>query len=249
MALRNAITLASFVLAAGVAAQSADPGLGVNSHAQGATEEVTPGAGPNGSEDWLNTGINDGGWNPPFMALDDLILVDLQTYYSGVGQACQQYDQYFQSAGKQYNVSPVILAIIAMQESSCNANAGGPTPGLMQVSCDNYPNGVCTDSIQDNVDAGTNYLVSQINSSNGNAVQAFGSYNGWFTAGNGLNNNKGLTADYPCSSEGQSNGEPQNLDYIQQIFNGWMLGLDVYGDDSWIGTYKCAGSCNGNNQC
>jgi hypothetical protein len=25
------------------------------------------------------------------------------------------------------------LAFIAMQESSCNADAGGPTPGLMQV--------------------------------------------------------------------------------------------------------------------
>ncbi|KAF3407134.1 hypothetical protein DPV78_001761 [Talaromyces pinophilus] len=240
---------ASLALLTSAAAQSADPGLGVNSKAQGATEQVTPGGGPNGSEDWLNTGIDGDGWNPPFMALDDIIHVDLNTFYNGFGSSCQQYDQYFQSAASQYDVDPVILAIIAMQESSCNADAGGPTPGLMQVSCDNYPNGVCTDSIQDNVNAGTNYLVSQLSAFNGNAIEAFGSYNGWFTAGNGLNNNQGLTTGYPCSSEGQSNGEPQNLDYLQQIFNGWMMGLDVYGDDSWIGEYHCAGQCNGNNLC
>ena len=29
-------------------AQSVDPGLGVNPNAQGATEDVTPGSGPNG---------------------------------------------------------------------------------------------------------------------------------------------------------------------------------------------------------
>lgn len=35
--------------AAGLAyAQSADPGLGTNPNAQGATEDVTPGSGPNG---------------------------------------------------------------------------------------------------------------------------------------------------------------------------------------------------------
>lgn len=173
----------------------------------------------------------------------------MQEFYGGIGQACQQYDQYFQSAASKYGVDPVFLAIIAMQESSCNANAGGPTPGLMQVDCSNYPNGVCTASIQDNVDAGTNYLVNQLNDNGGNAIRAFGAYNGWFVAGSGLNNNKGLTTSYPCSSEGQSNGEPQNPDYIQEIFNGWMMGLDVYGDDDWIGNYQCSGSCSGSNLC
>jgi hypothetical protein len=31
-----------------VSAQSSDPGIGVNPDATGATEDVTPGAGPNG---------------------------------------------------------------------------------------------------------------------------------------------------------------------------------------------------------
>ena len=80
------------------------------------------------------------------------------------------------------------------------------TPGLIQVSCDNYPNGQCTDSIQDNVNTGTDYLTSQLDAAGGNAIQAFGAYNGWFRAGSGLNGNRGLTQDYPCSAEGQSNG-------------------------------------------
>lgn len=201
------------------------------------------------SEDWLNTGITTSGWNPPFLALEDTIHISITDFYGNIGSACQKYDSYFQSASSTYNVDAVILAVIAMQESSCNADAGGPTPGLMQVSCDNYPNGQCTDSIQDNVDAGTKYFKTQLDSANGNALVAFGSYNGWFTADSGLNGGKGLTEDYPCSAEGQSNGEPQNLDYLHQVLNGWFMGLDVYGDDSWIGTYRCDQSCNDGSKC
>jgi hypothetical protein len=138
---------------------------------------------------------------------------------------------------------------MAMQESSCQASAGGPTPGLLQVSCDNYPNGVCTDSIQDNVNAGANYLQQQLAASGNNATAAIASYNGWFVAGEGLNGNNGITQSYPCSAEGRSNGEPQNLDYLQQTLNGWFTGQDPYGDQSWIGTYKCQGSCSSGDLC
>jgi hypothetical protein len=34
-------------------------------------ERVTADSGPNGSEDWLNCGINDGGWRPPNVKVDD----------------------------------------------------------------------------------------------------------------------------------------------------------------------------------
>ncbi len=201
------------------------------------------------SEDWLNTGITGDGWTPPYLALSDVIHISLDQFYSGIGSSCAQYDQYFQSAASTYSIDPVILAVIAMQESSCNADAGGPTPGLMQVSCDNYPNGQCTNSIQDNVNAGTSYLSSQLDAAGGNAIQAFGAYNGWFTAGSGLNGNRGLTQNYPCSAEGQSNGVPQNLDYLHQVLNGWLMGLDVYGDDSWIGVYHCSQSCDNGSLC
>lgn len=140
--------------------------------------------------------------------------VSIDDFYNGIGSPCKKYDHHFQTAGSKHGVDPVILAVLAMQESSCDADAGGPTPGLMQVSCDNYPGGRCTDSVQDNVDAGTKYLKDQLDSAGGNAIEAFGSYNGWFTAGSGMNGVKGLTEDYPCSSEGRSNGVPQNLDYL-----------------------------------
>lgn len=48
MILVKAFGLASLALMSTVTAQSANPGLGVNSKAQGATQDVTPGTGPNG---------------------------------------------------------------------------------------------------------------------------------------------------------------------------------------------------------
>jgi hypothetical protein len=84
----------------------------INPDAQGATSDVEVGSGPNGSEDWFNTGIDGDGWNPPFLSLDSLVHISTDEFYAGVGSACQQYDQYFQSAGSQYGVDPAILASI-----------------------------------------------------------------------------------------------------------------------------------------
>lgn len=161
------------------------------------------------------------------MALEEIYHISLDDFYNRIGSSCSQYVQYFQNAASKCSVDPIFLAVIAMQESSSNADAGGPTRELMQVSCANYPSVQCTDSIQDIVDAGTNYLTSQFDSAGGDAIEALGSYNGWFIANCGLNDNKGLTEDYPCSSEGQSNGAAQNLDYLRQVLNGWLTGLDV----------------------
>jgi hypothetical protein len=48
MAVLKSITLTSLALAIGATAQSANPGVGKNPKAQGATENVTPSSGPNG---------------------------------------------------------------------------------------------------------------------------------------------------------------------------------------------------------
>jgi hypothetical protein len=104
----------------------------------GATPDVEQGSGPNGGEDWFNTGMNNSGWNPPYMGIADVQHISLAEFYSGAGQGCSQYDSYFQAAASQYNTDPVFYAVIAMQESSCDATATGPTPGLMQVACQNY---------------------------------------------------------------------------------------------------------------
>lgn len=225
-----------------------------NPNAKGACSPTRGGAsacGPNGSEDWLNTGLEAGGWNPPFLDINKLTHISLDQYYKGVGKPCQKYDQYFKSAGTKYNIDPAILAFIAMQESSCNADEGGPTPGLMQCDPSNCQNGKksCQYPIQDNVNCGAHVLRQALDSNGGNAVHAFGSYNGWFTSsdGTGLNGGKGITKGYPCSAEGKRHGEPQNLNYIHEIFNGWFQGYDMYGKDANLdGKYNCQGNCNNN---
>jgi hypothetical protein len=203
------------------------------------------------SEDFLNTGVKRDGWTAPFLSWDTLIKIDRPTFYGNVGSACQQYDWAFQQSGDSHGIDPVFLAFIAMQESSCNADAGGPTPGLMQVACENYPDGQCTNDVAKNVDAGAAFLKQQLDASGRNAIKTVGNYNGWFTAGDGtgLNNGRGLTQDYPCSAGGQTNGEPQNLDYLQQTLNGWFVGLNPQGDDNWIGEYQCKGNCGNGQLC
>lgn len=226
----------------------------VNPDAEGACNPTQGGdgaCGPNGSEEWLNTGLTgDGdGWDPPSLDINNLTHVSLEDYYGGAGSACSQYGEFFQSSGKKYNIDPAILAFIAMQESSCNADEGGPTPGLMQCDPGNCQNGQdnCQYPIQDNVDCGAYVLSSALDNADGNAVRALGSYNGWFTTADntGLNGGRGLTEDYPCSDEGQGNGVPQNLDYIHEMLNGWFQGYDIYGDDAGLGgSYDCQGSCD-----
>ncbi|KAG9252430.1 extracellular soluble lytic transglycosylase [Emericellopsis atlantica] len=241
-------TILSTALALGLATAQAD----VNPNAQGPcnpTKGEGGFCGPNGSEEWLNSGLGDDGWNPPYLDINELSHISLEEYYGGVGSNCAQYDEFFKSSGQKYNIDPAILAFIAMQESSCNADAGGPTPGLMQCApgnCYEGQGGSCQYPIQDNVDCGAWVLRDYLDSSDGNAVRALGRYNGWFTAADntGLNGGKGLTEGYPCSGEGQSNGVPQNLDYLHEVLNGWFMGYDMYGSDSNLGGYyNCQGNC------
>lgn len=247
----STILAAKALLFANLAAAATNP------NAQGACSPTQGGngaCGPNGSEEWLNTGVKGNGWEPPFLDINSLTHISLQDYYNGVGQPCQQYDQYFQSSGQKYNIDPAILAFIAMQESSCNADAGGSTPGLMQCDPSNCQNGQssCQYPIQDNVDCGAYVLRSALDQTGGNAVHALGSYNGWFTASDdtGLNGGKGLTESYPCSSEGRAHGDPQNLNYLHETLNGWFQGYDMYGNDADLdGECDCSQSCNNGSMC
>lgn len=129
MAFRTGLLLAPFAALAFGA---------INPDAQGACDPPRGGkdaCGPNGSEEWLNTGLTDSrGWNPPFLDINNLSHISLEDYYAGVGKTCKQYDAAFKASGAKYGVDPAILAFIAMQESSCNADAGGSTPGLSR-SC------------------------------------------------------------------------------------------------------------------
>ncbi|KAF2759467.1 putative extracellular soluble lytic transglycosylase [Pseudovirgaria hyperparasitica] len=232
-------------------AQSVNPGVGINPNAHGATENVTPSSGPNGAIKWLNSGMDqDSGWKPPFLDFDTIKHISKEQFYDGPGSACRKYDWAFSAAADEFNIDAAILAMIAQQESSCNADAGGSTPGLMQVACGNYPGGVChPKDIKLNVRMGAKYFRDRLDESDNNVLKALGNYNGWFTGGSGRNGNKGLTKSYPCSNEGKSNGDPQNLDYLHQQVNGWFMGLNPYGDESWIGTNRCSGSCKDGKAC
>ena len=122
-------------LLAAVAVTAARAQGAVNPNAEGACSPPRGGAdacGPNGSEAWLNSALTaDGGWEPPFLDINSLAHVSLDDYYAGAGARCRQYDAAFRASGDRYGVDPAILAFIAMQESSCNADEGGPTPGLV----------------------------------------------------------------------------------------------------------------------
>jgi hypothetical protein len=76
------------------------------------------------AEDWLNDGMKGSGWTAPFLPWSSLVKINRTTFYSGVGSACQQYNWAFQQSGDGHGIDPVFLAFIAMQESSCNADAG-----------------------------------------------------------------------------------------------------------------------------
>lgn len=56
---------------------------------------------PNGSQDWLNCGLNSGGWSPPHVNIDQLIVKDLNP--NGVFAPCAQYFDLFRQYGGEFH--------------------------------------------------------------------------------------------------------------------------------------------------
>lgn len=96
---------------------------------------------PNGSEDWLNCGVNGGGWSPPHVTIDQLIATELDS--TGVFAPCAPYIEKFKQYGNEFNIYPIMLASFAMQESTCNPSVtgGGGEAGLMQIAPPNWEAG------------------------------------------------------------------------------------------------------------
>ncbi|KAJ7072105.1 lysozyme-like protein [Mycena amicta] len=193
----------------------------------GATTKISKTAGPNGSLEWLNCGLTSGGWNPPFIRVQDVQSTDLATALkssSSPFHACAAYVDYFYEAADKYGLKPIMLAAFAMQESSCNKNTvgGGGEQGLMQISkdkCGGAPDGNCKDP-KFNIDTGARYFADTLNGNGGDLLLSLGEYNGWY---------KGLTVAKATAARHSDCCLCQNnLDYLFQWMNGWILNQNAY---------------------
>ena len=120
----------------------------------------------------MNCGVNNGGWNPPFVTVHDIVAKDLASAVKTSNTpflACSAFTAMFEKYGNEHSIPPIMLAAFAMQvcalpqedvglfltmlqESSCNANTvgGAGEQGLMQLTqdkCGGAPGGNCRDPV------------------------------------------------------------------------------------------------------
>ncbi|PCH36436.1 glycoside hydrolase family 23 protein [Wolfiporia cocos MD-104 SS10] len=202
----------------------------------GATRDVTPTSGPNGNIDWLNCGVSDGGWSPPYVTLKDIITQDLASALQIPGSpftACAPYVALFELYAGQHGIPAILVAAIAMQESTCNAQTigGAGEQGLMQLTqdkCDGAPNGDCKDPDY-NIRTGVEFFSATLQNNGGSLLLTIGNYNGWplgMTFGSAT-----AAANGPCCRC------QNNLDYLHQLLNGWLQGINPYTHNPRIGKY------------
>jgi len=189
--------------------------------------------GPNGAESFMNCGLNQGGWRPQPVKLSDLVYVkDLRSAMNQPGSpfgACANLADAFEQVGSETGVPAILLASLAMQESSCNpyVTGGAGEIGLMQITPDKC-RGDCYDP-WNNLRIGAQYFKTVLDSHGGNVFQAAGEYNGWFP---GMN--PGDVLGRPCAQQ-------QNFDYLHHMFNYWMQNKDPAG----AGTERNKQACGG----
>jgi len=209
----------------------------------GATEKTTATTGPNGSIYWLNCGIDDGGWSPPRVSVDDIVSRDLSSAVSEPGspfKACTKFIGLFNKYADQYKLPAILLASIALQESSCNPATvgGGGEQGLMQITkdkCAGAPGGDCKDP-DFNIHTGTEFLANTLKDNHGNLLQSIGMYNGWHV---GMTMRQATAAANSACCRCQN-----NLDYLHQTFNGWLQNIDAYDPRHRLGIYFNLDSCS-----
>jgi len=193
----------------------------------GAVASSTKTSGPNGSIDFLNCGINGGGWSPPSIHIKDVIVKPLSEAIKTSGSpfhACSPYLSFFNKYGDQFGIPPIFLASFAMQESSCQPGTvgGAGEQGLMQITkdkCGGAPRGDCRDP-DFNIRTGAKFFADTLASNNGNVLESIGQYNGWYP---GLTVAKATAARHTSCCRCQ-----QNLDYLHQFLNGWCQNIDAY---------------------
>ncbi|KAL1723980.1 lysozyme-like domain-containing protein [Schizophyllum commune] len=209
----------------------------------GATKEVTATSGPNGNIDWLNCGVNNGGWNPPFVTVHDIVAKDLASAVKTSNtpfSACSAFTAMFEKYGNEHSIPPIMLAAFAMQESSCNANTvgGAGEQGLMQLTqdkCGGAPGGNCRDP-EFNIRKGAEYFKGVLDGNGGDLLLAIGAYNGWQR---GMTYGEATAARYSGNCHWQN-----NLDYLHQFLNGWVQNIDAYSHVPRLGKYFNLDGCN-----
>jgi len=174
---------------------------------------------PNGSIDWLNCGVEGGGWTPPYVTMNQLIATKLDAH--GVFAPCAEYIDRFNAYGQEFNIHPIMLASFAMQESTCRpeVTGGGGEAGLMQIAPPNCEDGHNCWDVDYNIRRGAQLFRKMIDDSGGNVLQAIGAYNGWPL---------GLTVGQATAAKSRGQCLSQNnLDYLYQYTNGWMQNKDA----------------------
>ncbi|KAJ2931313.1 hypothetical protein H1R20_g5787, partial [Candolleomyces eurysporus] len=172
-----------------------------------ATQNTNSESGPNGHIDWMNCGIHAGGWNPPNLNLGNVRYKSLQEALAMPNspyQACREYIPLFEK--------PWITG-------------GGGEQGLMQITqdkCGGAPGGDCKNP-DFNVRTGARFFAGRVEANGGNLLVSVGQYNGW---------RRGMTFDDATRARHSSCCLCQNnLDYLHQYFNSWIMGINAYSNN------------------
>ncbi|GAA5872556.1 hypothetical protein JCM3774_006850 [Rhodotorula dairenensis] len=190
----------------------------------GATEQE-----PNGSEAFLACGISKSHPSSPWqvpkgVTLDNIKTVSLEYALATnpVWEPCKPFVPLFEKYGAQTGLPPILLAAFAMQESTCNPHVLGDSGGafgLMQITedkCGGRDKDGCSEPDY-NVRTGAEYFKKELDNAGGSFLEALARYNGWQPYS--MTYSSATAAAYSDCCECQN-----NLDYLYQMTNGWMMG-------------------------
>ena len=154
-----------------------------------------------------------------------------QAAQSATFKPCAKYEGAFTAAEKATGVPAVLLMSFAMQESTCNPSVTGGNGeiGMMQLTPDKCGGINCWDAAT-NIMTGAKYFKTEYDNRGQNVLAAAGAYNGWQDGQ--LSYNSATNQQWGCRAQ-------NNLDYLNQLFNGWCQGKTGYD----MKVYNNLGSC------
>lgn len=103
----------------------------------------------------------------------------------------------------------------------------------MQLSSDHCKNVDCWDPAT-NILIGAQYFASELKKAKGSFLEAVGTYNGW---------HKGMSYAEATRMMHSNCHAQQNLDYLNQLCNGWILAIDAY-EVNYLKTFNNLAACS-----